>query len=605
MGRTVTSVSVDLEAKTASFKDELKKASRSIKAFEKQGKASFKGAGKSARGFKVTVDQVTNSLGPLKAAFAGLTAALGFSELVQANTEYQKLNASLVTVTGSAENADTAFKAIQQFATETPYQLNQVVEGFIKLQAMGLEPSQRALESYGNTASAMGKSLNQMIEAVADAATGEFERLKEFGIKASSEGDRVAFTFRGITTEIGKNADEIQQYLLSLGESEFAGAMEMQMNTLGGVFSNLEDSLFNLAVAIGEAGLNDLVMEFTKSINAAAQAVTGFVQNPASMPDWLKNLSYWLKGTILEIQDLGNWLGSVAAITQKVIELDFKAVERIVAQRKQARAEMEAELADFAVTLQDELVPKIQEAYGKMFEDPLANMGGEVSAARKLTPVMSDEEFEVEFARAEEQFSKLNALYEKKAADQAKIEKKYGDMIVSMKMSVASQALGFVKMLANENEAVQKLVLLAEKGLAIAQTKINTEVAAMRALAELGPIYGAPVAAKIRTLGAISMGIIAATGIAQAAGIGGAGGSGIGGVPAIDTAAGAPVPPPTFTDTAATEEGGTVGTVTINVNGVITDEILEDLMIPAIQDAVNDRDVILIRGDSRQALELG
>lgn len=605
MGRTVTSVSVDLEAKTASFKDELKKAGRSIRDFEKKGKASFKGAGKSAKGFKVTVDQVTSSLGPLKGALAGLTAALGFSELVQANTEYQKLNASLVTVTGSAENADTAFKAIQQFAAETPYQLNQVVEGFIKLQAMGLEPSQRALESYGNTASAMGKSLNQMIEAVADAATGEFERLKEFGIKASSEGDRVAFTFRGITTEIGKNADEIQQYLLSLGETEFAGAMEMQMNTLGGVFSNLEDSFFNLAVAIGEAGLNDLVMDFSKAVNSAAIAVTGFVNNPASMPDWLKNLSYWIKGTILEIQDLGNWLGSVAAITQKVIELDFKAIERIVAQRKLARAEMEAELADFAVTLQDELVPKIQEAYGKMFEDPLAGMGGDVSAARKLTPVMTDEEFEIEFDRAEEQFDKLNALYEKKAAEQAKIEKKYGDMIVSMKMGVAAQALGFIKMIAADNETVQKLVLLAEKGLAIAQTKINTEVAAMRALAELGPIYGSPVAAKIRMMGAVSMGIIAATGIAQAAGIGGAGGSGIGGVPAIDTAAGAPVPPPTIADTATTEEGGTVGTITINVNGVITEEILEDLMIPAIQDAVNERDVILIRDDSRQALELG
>ena len=35
----------------------------------------------------------------------------------------------------------------------------------------------------------MGKSLNQMIEAVADATTGEFERLKEFGIKARTHGE--------------------------------------------------------------------------------------------------------------------------------------------------------------------------------------------------------------------------------------------------------------------------------------------------------------------------------------------------------------------------------------------------------------------------------
>ena len=47
-----------------------------------------------------------------------------------------------------------------------------------------------------NTASAMGKIVEQFVEAVADASTGEFERLKEFGIKASSEGDRQPLRFR-------------------------------------------------------------------------------------------------------------------------------------------------------------------------------------------------------------------------------------------------------------------------------------------------------------------------------------------------------------------------------------------------------------------------
>ena len=44
--------------------------------------------------------------------------------------------------------------------------------------------------------------LDDMVEAVADATTGEFERLKEFGIRASSQGDKVALTFRGVTTTV-------------------------------------------------------------------------------------------------------------------------------------------------------------------------------------------------------------------------------------------------------------------------------------------------------------------------------------------------------------------------------------------------------------------
>jgi uncharacterized membrane protein YqgA involved in biofilm formation len=47
----------------------------------------------------------------------------------------------------------------------------QFINAFIKLKALGLQPSKEALTSYGNTATAMGKSLDQMIEAVADAST--------------------------------------------------------------------------------------------------------------------------------------------------------------------------------------------------------------------------------------------------------------------------------------------------------------------------------------------------------------------------------------------------------------------------------------------------
>ena len=71
-------------------------------------------------------------------------------------------------------------------AQTTPYSLQQAVDGFTKLVNLGLTPSEAALQSYGDTSAALGKDLSQMIEAVADAATGEFERLKEFGIKAKT-----------------------------------------------------------------------------------------------------------------------------------------------------------------------------------------------------------------------------------------------------------------------------------------------------------------------------------------------------------------------------------------------------------------------------------
>lgn len=194
--------------------------------------------------------------GPLLAAVSA-TAAL--SKLVDVSREFDKLNAGLITATGSAENAKVAFEAIQDFATNTPYDLAQVTDSFTKLVNYGLDPSEKALTSYGNTASALGKDLNQMIEAVADAATGEFERLKEFGIRASSEGDRVKFTFRGVTTEVGKNAAEIESYLIALGENNFGDAMANRMNTLDGALSNLGDEWDKLFLNISQAGVGDVI----------------------------------------------------------------------------------------------------------------------------------------------------------------------------------------------------------------------------------------------------------------------------------------------------------------------------------------------------------
>lgn len=171
---------------------------------------------------------------------------------VKTAADFEKLNVALLTTfQGNEKAAKSAFNQITKFASETPFQVEQVASAFIKLKNMGLDPSERALTSYGDTASAMGKSLDQMVEAVADAATGEFERLKEFGIRASKQGDRVKFTFRGVTEEVAFSSNAIQEYLMKLGETKFAGGMEKQSKTFLGVLSTLKDNIALLGNEIG------------------------------------------------------------------------------------------------------------------------------------------------------------------------------------------------------------------------------------------------------------------------------------------------------------------------------------------------------------------
>lgn len=190
-----------------------------------------------------------------------------FSAIFNANNSFEQLSGSLKTVTCSAKGAQEAFALIEKFAIDTPYQLNEIVEAFIRLKALGLEPSKAALTSYGNTASAFGKNILDFVGAVAAATVGEFERLKTFGIKAKVVNDDVSFTFAGVTTKVKKNAAEIEKYLRSLGDVNFAGAMEEQMKTMSGVLSNIEDGFEKMYRDIGKNGLNDALKDTFTQFN--------------------------------------------------------------------------------------------------------------------------------------------------------------------------------------------------------------------------------------------------------------------------------------------------------------------------------------------------
>lgn len=225
-----------------------------------------------ARSFNEVIRQGTALFGAYL-GFQGLKNT--FSAIFQANNSFEQLSGSLKTVTGSAKGAQEAFALIEKFAIDTPYQLNEIVEAFIRLKALGLEPSEAALTSYGNTASAFGKNILDFVGAVAAATVGEFERLKTFGIKAKVINDDVSFTFAGVTTKVKKNAAEIEKYLRSLGDVNFAGAMNEQMKTMSGVLSNIEDSFEKMYRDIGKNGLNEALKETFTQFNELVESGGG------------------------------------------------------------------------------------------------------------------------------------------------------------------------------------------------------------------------------------------------------------------------------------------------------------------------------------------
>lgn len=222
-----------------------------------------KGEGELRR-FQTSLDQAAKRIAIFAAAAgvaaAGALAALGKS-VITVSAQFESYAATLETIEGSSEKAEKALDWISDFAKKTPYDVAELTEAFVKLRAYGMDPTTGLLEDLGNASSAMGKGLMQAVEMIADASTGEFERLKEFGIRASQEGKKVTFSWtengKQLTKTVNKTSDEITKFIRDRFGSRFSGAMIRQSKTWNGMISNLGDTWVDFQRRIGDAGFFD------------------------------------------------------------------------------------------------------------------------------------------------------------------------------------------------------------------------------------------------------------------------------------------------------------------------------------------------------------
>jgi len=176
----------------------------------------------------------------------------------------------------------------------------------------------------------------------------------------------------------------------------------------------------------------------------------------------------------------------------------------------------------------------------------------------------------------------LSEIVERGEEERNRSIKKWGDVERQARLGVVRNAIALLDQFAGKSKAAAIASIALSKGLAIAETIHWTQVGAARAIAELGPVAGPPVAASIKAAGAASVALIAATGLAQAAGAmsggsslqGGASGS-IGGNSSAPSSPAATAAPPQ-------------SVVTINLQGDRFDQKSVRELIDQINEAVGD-----------------
>lgn len=243
-------VELDIRAQIANLNKGLNKTQGQLKQLQGQSNRTSKTMQTNMN----KTSAVATKLGGALAAVFSIGAAIRLGKAIfNVTAEFQKFRAVLTNTLGSAKEANRELAKIQEFAAQTPFSVRELTDSFVRLVNQGFKPTAEQMRKLGDLAASTGKEFIQLTEAIIDAQTGEFERLKEFGIRASKEGDNVTFTFKEVQTQVEFTASAIQDFILSLGDLEgVSGAMEAISVTLGGAVSNLGDSWEALLVTMGE-----------------------------------------------------------------------------------------------------------------------------------------------------------------------------------------------------------------------------------------------------------------------------------------------------------------------------------------------------------------
>lgn len=268
---TVDELKILIKAETKDLKKKLddtnKKLEKTSSASKKAGKdmsASFKKAAVGAAALTAVIAKV-----------ATVVAKVGM--------EFEDLKDSLDVVFGSMRAGDEAMGRVLQFAQTTPFQVETVTKAFIALQSVGIEPTNKMLQTFADTASVSVDQLGvfeALVRTVQRSAAGglgleELNMLSDRGIPALKILQEELGLAKDDIAVFGKTAQgaKIITDALQAGlEKRFGGAMETKMDNLSTKTSNMTIAFKQLGDEVFKSGLGDNLKILTDRLTGFATA---------------------------------------------------------------------------------------------------------------------------------------------------------------------------------------------------------------------------------------------------------------------------------------------------------------------------------------------
>lgn len=244
--------------------------------------------------------QIAKALGA--AAFGTGTAAFGVGLAEAFDMETYK--AQLETATGDTQRATELMQNAIKMANSTPFEGGELVQATALFESMGMS-SEKWLKYAGDMAGATGKDILQATEAIIDANGGEWERMKEFGIKGVEDMDTLMATmdtrFAGGMEKLSKTTKGMWSTVTGISKNSLAKIVGIQddgsvkagsaLDLIRGKIQLLADKLTQWQQ---DGTIDQIAEKFTTGLGSAIEFGTAALEKGAAALDWVKENANWL-----------------------------------------------------------------------------------------------------------------------------------------------------------------------------------------------------------------------------------------------------------------------------------------------------------------------
>ena len=266
-------LTVDLAMNTSKFQKQLKGASDTTKILlTSLNKITV--AGKKAADVLGSAFKVLGGLG----AGAALTGIYALSKGAFDNVKaFEDLSAKISGVTGDLQSAEKVFWELNSLEDETTISTQKLADSLLYLNKYGISVTSKDIKDLSALSLGLNKDLETVSSAIAKATQGRYNELKNLGFAVQDEGNKLSVTFKGVTTEIGKDAESIKNYLSSIGESKFSDVLNNKLNTTEAAFGRFKNAWGTLQTEIFRSD-GTLGQLFQSILNTGTNMVNGLIQ---------------------------------------------------------------------------------------------------------------------------------------------------------------------------------------------------------------------------------------------------------------------------------------------------------------------------------------